>query len=273
MLRNADTFHNFELRARDGTIGHVKDLYFDDQQWGVRYLVVDTGSWLNSRKVLIATSAVKTPEWDAKLLPVDLTQEQVRNSPGIDTEKPVSRQHEAELYTYYGWTPYWTAGAFTTGMMAVPIAQDETTMSLGGTHAGGAGPIGADASSGGVRDGSTEADDAENRHLRSTREVTGYHIEATDGAIGHVEDFLIDDQTWGIRYCVIDTRNWWPGKKVVVSPQWIREVSWPAGTVFVDLSRERIRGSPEYDPAKPMNSAYSEKLHDYYQKPRYHRWD
>ena len=250
------------MLARDGTIGHVKDLYFDDQQWNIRYFVVETGGWLLSRKVLISPLAVDVPDWEHKVLPVSLTKEQVKKSPGIDTDKPVSRQHEATLSDHYGWPYYWsdpvfTALAFAGPMGAMPsaaaVAADaERTMALDAEAA--AGP------------------EHHDPHLRNVNAIIGHHIEARDGEIGHVEDFLIEDRTWEIRYLVIDTGNWLPGKKVVIAPLWISDVSWKGSNVFVDLSRDAIKGSPAYDPKRVVDEEYSGRLHDHYGRARYDRW-
>lgn len=94
MLRLVTKLEGCAIGAIDGTIGHVKDLYFDDAAWVVRYLVVATGDWLSKRKVLISPFALGVPGWAQRILPASLTIEQVRNLPDIDTDKPISRQHE-----------------------------------------------------------------------------------------------------------------------------------------------------------------------------------
>ena len=264
MLHNTKTLEGYALRACDGDIGHVKDFYFDDHDWHVRYFVVDTGSWLTGRRVLISPEAVNGQLWADRVIPVDLSQEQVRNSPSVDTAKPVSRQHEMELRHYYGWPPYWGV-VFPEAAMSPPspvAPLDAPTQRYArpteqSKHAAGTG----------------EHESSGDSHLRSTGEVNQYHVEATDGAIGHVDDFLIDDDGWRIRYLVIDTRNWWPGKKVIVAPGWIREVNWAESKVFVGLTRATIKGCPEYDPSKPVTAEYAGRLHDYYGRPRYPDWD
>jgi hypothetical protein len=250
MLRHAKQLEKYELRARDGKIGHVQDFFFDDRSWTVRYLVVDTGSWLNSRRVLISPTAVSGAEWERKLLPVNLTREQVRGSPGVETETPVSREQEVALTQYYNWPAYWGAAGFPDVGFAVhtlPVVPPEVV----------------------ARDAARRAGSAveQEHHLRSVRAVTGHAIEATDGAIGHVDDFLIDDRSWAIRYVVVDTRNWWPGKKVVIAPEWIHEVGWDEAKVFVDLARDTIKAGPAYDPATELTPGYAGKLHEHYGRP------
>jgi hypothetical protein len=99
------------------------------------------------------------------------------------------------------------------------------------------------------------------------KEVTGYHIEAKDGAIGHVEGFILDDEDWMIRYMVVDTRSWLPGKKVLIAPCLIRSVHWDESKVCLDLSRELVEGGPEYDPSAPVNREYEKRWYDYYGRP------
>lgn len=263
MLYNAKDLEGYALRARDGDIGKVRNFYFDDQHWHIRYFEVDTGHWLAGRRVLISPETVKWQQWADRVIPVDLTQDQVRNSPGIDPAEPVSRQHELELRHHYGWPPYWGV-VFPEAAMspAPPVAPLDAPTQRDARPAEASKRATAAAQEG-------EGDP----HLRSTGEIIGYHIEAADGPIGHVDDFLIDDDAWRIRYVVIDTRNWWPGKKVIVAPGWIREVSWAESKVFVDLARATIKGSPEYDPSTPVTAEYVGRLHDYYERPRYPDWD
>jgi uncharacterized protein YrrD len=262
MLRHAKELEHYELRARDGKIGHVQDFFFDDRTWTVRYLVVDTGTWLNSRKVLISPTAVSRAEWDKKLLPVDLTQEQVRNSPSIDTEAPVSREHEAALTQYYNWPAYWGAAGFPdVGFLPMAPLMPPDIAGAGGSD----NPDLAARRS--ERESRTGAGVHDDRHLRSVRAVTGNAIEATDGAIGHVDDFLIDDRSWEVRYLIVDTRNWWPGKKVILAPQWIHEVGWDEAKVYVDLTRTSIKSSPAYDPTEQVTPDYAGQLHKHYGRP------
>jgi len=263
MLRNTKSLYNFELRARDGILGKVKDFFFDDLRWNLRYAVVDAGAWLASRNVLISTAALTGSEWDNKILDVALTKEQVKGSPSVDTEEPVSREDESTLNRYYGWPNYWVGGYGVGGValsegVAIPVPEFA-----------GAGPVAGVAIPRPMRGRvAPDGDPA----LRSADEVTGYHIEALDGSIGHVEDFLVDDRTWDVRYIVIDTRNWLPGKKVVISPEWIGDVKWSESTVYIDLPREDIERSPTYDESKPMSFSYSESLHDHYERPHYPKW-
>ncbi|MCI0394457.1 MAG: PRC-barrel domain-containing protein [Chloroflexi bacterium] len=245
MLRGLDELRGYKVLATDDEIGQVDDFYFDDQYWTVRYLVVNTGGWLFGRRVLLSPTALGEPGWAERVLPVALTREQVEKSPAADLAKPVSRQYEMELHTYYGWLPYWAgygspiAPSALGAYPAAPLVQEEPKRQEGDPH------------------------------LQSVAEVSGYHIQATDGEIGHVEDFLAEDDNWFIRYMVVDTSNWLPGRKVLVSPSWVKAIRWSESEVVVDLKRETIKNSPEYDPSAEVNRAYEKKLHDYYGRRGY----
>jgi sporulation protein YlmC with PRC-barrel domain len=250
MLRNVKDLLGYAIRATDGIIGKVDDFYFDDEDWGVRYLVVDTGSWLSGRKVLISPIALGHAGWMARRLPVALTRAQVQHSPDIDTKKPVSRQHEAQYLGYYGYPHYW-GGAGLWGMGAYPgslTTQDrvEQDLKAHGAHA--------------------TPDDC---HLRSSNAVIGHHIAATDGDIGHLEDLLVDDHTWAIRYLVVNTSNWWRGHRVLVPPEWIRDVSWSEAKVSVDLTRQAVKDAPPYESAAELDRQGEQAVYEHYGRPGY----
>jgi hypothetical protein len=243
---------DFVIRAIDGDIGAVHQLYFDDETWGIRYLVVDTGGWLGGRRVLISPFSITRTDWDAKRLDVALTKKQVENSPDIDTHQPVSRQHEAAYLGYFGFPYYW-GGPFLWGTAYYPTGVAVPTT------------LSAETLPDRIRRESTDS------HLRSTEAITGYHIEAADGEIGHVDGFVVDDEAWAIRYIEVATRNWLPGKKVLVSPAWIERVSWHDSKVYVDLSREAIRNGPEYIASRPITREYENRLYFHYGRPPYWR--
>ena len=252
MLSNTSSLRGYMLRVTDGEIGNIEDFYFDDEAWTIRYLVVDTGKWLPGRNVLISPISLRSADHDGKKLNVNLTKNQVENSPNIDTHKPISRQHESELYRYYRYPYYWT-GPYLWGPIAYPA---EFAITAPETQ---------------VREieAAEKRESSEDRHLRSTREVTNYYVHASDGEIGHVEDFVVDDESWAIRYIIVDTKNWWPGKKVLVSPPWIKQVSWSESAVYFDVSREAIKTSPEYDPSVRIGRDYEKRLHDHHRRPHY----
>ena len=263
MLRSVKEMQDYVIRATDGTIGHVKDLYFDDEAWVVRYLIVDTGGWLSNRKVLISPFAIGHPDWAAKTLPVSITKEQVKNSPNIDTDKPVSRQHEMEYLGYYGYPNYWGgpglwgAGAYP-GMMLTGVGYSGAASQYRQVLAEGA-------------RAAAEAQRHQNDdpHLRSCQEVIKYHIQATDGDIGHVQSLLIEEDTWAVRYLIVNTSNWWLGHEVLIAPQWIQNVSWPRNTISVNLTRQAVQGSPPYDSAAQLDREQETGIYDHYGRPGY----
>jgi hypothetical protein len=244
MLWIASELAGYAIEATDGRIGSAEDFLFDDRHWMVRWAVVDTGDWLPGRSVLLPPSQLVRADPKQRVLKVALTRDQVEHSPDIASDPPVSRRHEELIYDYYGWAPYWHAGFLAPGPMPA-------------LYAAGAKPR---ASAVAVREGEPS--------LRSTSDVMGYYVHARDGDIGHIADFLIDNDNWAIRYLVIDTRNWWPGKKVLVAPHWVSSISWPARTVRFDATRQRIKSSPDYDPAA-FDRGYEARLHAHYDMPTY----
>jgi len=251
MIRSADSLKRLELRARDGVLGRVKDLYFDDDRWTIRYLIVETGTWLNSRKVLIATSVLDAPDWAGGTIPVNLSTEQVRHSPSLDTEEAVTREQETGLQAHYGWPAYWIGGDYM-GALATPMPVVEAPL-----HP----PIPATAEAAIAANPAVRTAPHGDPRLRRAGAVLGYRLEATDGAAGHIDDLLFEDLTWSIQYLVIDPANWWPGRKVVVSPDWISSVSWAQSRVYIDLTREAVKAAPAYDPDASWDEDYARKLH------------
>jgi hypothetical protein len=247
MLRNAKDLHGLTIRATDGEIGTVDQVYLEDESWAIRYLTVDTGGWLGGRQVLISPFAVIQADWEAKRLDVALTKEHVQNSPDINTHQPVSRQHEAEYNRYYGYPYYW-GGPFLWGPAYYP---------------GGVSP--ASKSPAADQIPSETADS----HLRCISAITGYYIEATDGELGHLDGLMVDDQAWAIRYIEVATKNWWPGKKVLVSPAWIQRVSWEDSKLYVGLSREAIQSAPEFFDSTPITRVYESQIYSHYGRPPY----
>jgi len=244
MLIKAKSLKGNTLECIDGEIGKVIEFYFDDQHWTIRYLVAGTGSWLTGRQVLISPYALGFPIISDHHLSVNLTKKQIENSPSLDTDKPVSRQFEMDYSDYYGWPLYW-----------------------GGPYMWGAYPnLVLDSSQWKTHQDKVKAWDP---HLCSTDAVRGHHVHAADGNIGHVEDFIIDSENWSIRYLDVDTHNWWPGKRVLISPQWINCVSWDEETVFVNLHRDTIQQAPEFNGDIPITRDYEERLHAHYQRNGY----
>lgn len=262
MLRNIKELEDYAIGAIDGHIGRVKDLYFSDDSWVVRYLVVNAGAWLLGRNVLISPISIHNANWTERLLPVSLSKDQIKKSPGVDTNKPVSRQHEVEYLDYYGYPYYWGGG----GMWGAGLYPYAMTPGYGGY---------------GLRSADDDSELAayarderarhrnDDPHLRSCNEVVGYGIHARDGEIGHVSGMLVDEKTWAIRYVIVDTSNWWLGHQVLVSPQWITDVDWADRSVTLDLSRQAIKDSPTYESTYEVNRERESKLYEYYGRHGY----
>ena len=226
MLRSLEQLYGDKLGASDGEIGRVKDFYFDDQNWAIRYLVADTGSWLPGRQVLISPYSLSRLDQAGKILRVNLSRKQIENSPSIESHKPVSRQYEEEYYRYYGWPYYWQGDGLW-GMSGFPILElPAKPFPSESATASGPQPERADA------------------HLRSTQAVGGYHLQASDGIIGHVCDFMMDDQSWAIRELVIKTGHRFSGKEVQIPTRAVDRISYPDSTVFVNLTKEAVQQSP-----------------------------
>jgi hypothetical protein len=240
MLDSVASLKGYKLNCLDGEIGHVKQFYFDDHYWTIRHLVADTGGWLLGRQVLISPYALRAVSRTERHISLDLTKAQIEQSPPLRSDQPVSRQFEQEFFGYYDWPMYWTGASMWGVLPYISRDRDEWR---------------------GVDANEKQAWDP---HLRSTDDVAGHRVEATDGAIGKVVDFIIDDRTWAIRYLVIDTHDWWFGKQVLMSPQWIERVSWPDKTVSVTVTRETIQRSPEYTDGMPVTRDYEERLHHHY---------
>ncbi len=244
MLTNATYLKGLVIRATDGELGTVEQLFFDDETWAIRYLIVDTGGWLSGRRVLISPLAIDHVDWPARRLDVALTKRQVESSPDIDARQPVSRQHETAYSKYYGYSNYWGSFAPYAAGMAIPIPPTEA-----------------------MADRIPKA--PVDSHLRSTDAVTSYRVEATDGEIGHIAGFVVDEDSWAIRYLEVATQNWWPGKKVLLSPAWIEQVSWKDSKVYVSLRRDIIKDAPVYVESMPITRQYEDRLYATYGRTPY----
>ena len=240
-LRRIHDLADLSIHATNGEIGRVQELYFDDRNWSVRYLVVKTGGWLLGREFLLAPSAVTEINETAGTMKVALTKGQIERSPPIDVIKPLSREYEIAYFQHFQWAPYWEPGPTTW----------EGTVPYPGTP-----PVNFDTV--------LPADAPHNPHLRSSSEVIGYEIRANDGAIGHVEDLIIDDQDWIVRYVQVDTKNWLPGKRTLLQIMRIDHISWTERSVAVMLQRHAIESAPAYDPSQLITPAYEIQLFKHY---------
>ncbi len=248
MLRSVKELEGYTVSATDGEVGKTVDVLVDDDRWTVRYLIVEAGGSLFSsgQRVLISPVSFRKLDWSARRFDLSLTKEKIKNSPSIDVDQPVSRQHEHDYFSYYGYPLYWGFGGVW-GMGAYP-------QYLSGE------PLQA------TLDRASESGD---QHLRSARELRGYHIQGSDDSIGHVEDLLVDDESWQVRYLSIATSNWWFGKNVLVAPQWSTRVSWADKKVFLNLARQTIKNSPEWTSRTPVDRDYEIRLHQHYGQEPY----
>ncbi len=241
MLFRTKPLRDYRIRATDDDIGSVKDIYFEDTNWFVRYIVVDTGSWLVDRRILLSPYSAGQPDPSQKVLPVNLTRRQVENSPGIEHDKPISRQHEHALHAYYGWPIYWGHPGVIPGLIPVPPRDLEPP----------------------------PEEQHYNHHLRSEKEIEGYYIQALDGDIGHISDTIVDPDSWKLRYLVIDTGKWLPGRKLLIATDWVESFSSVEHKAEVAFSRKSIKESPEYDSSEPLSRSFEEQLYEHYGRHGY----
>lgn len=240
MMRSVKELQKLKMHAADDEIGKIVDVYIEDKIWLVRYLVVEVGDWLDRNTLLFSPLAVVLSEDGVK---IGVKKDLIEKSPPIDVERPVSRQQEVELHRYYDWPFYWVR----LDHSSYPLVEMYTDM----------------------QDSRDIQDNAEDPNLRSAREITGYKIAARDGNIGSVDDFIIDEDSWKVLYMIVDTGSWFPGRKVLISPNWIESISWNQSEVRLDLARDTIKNSPEYDPSQPLDRDYEERLYEYYERDKY----
>ena len=194
-------------------------------------------------------------DWQAKRLDVALTKKQVANSPDTNTHKPVCRQHEAAYNQYYGYPYYW-GGPYLWGSGVLP--------------GGGYRLFQRQLAAKRCAERRTESRTSRRIHICAVPKPSpAIRIQAADGEIGHVEGFVVDDEAWAIRYIEVATRNWWPGKKVLVSPAWIERMNWPDSKLYAGLSREAIQNAPEYVESAPITREYENRLYSHYGRPPY----
>ncbi len=266
MLQVSSAMKGYAIATKGETIGTVSDFLFDQTTWTVRWLVVDTGKWLTGRKVLVHPSAIDRVDHEQGQIDVALTRQQVEDSPDIGRDRPVSRQMQTDLYGYYGWDPLWNGsmygvggsglyggGLLGGGMGATGLVERERAYHGSGPH--------------GAND--EPAVDEGDPNLRSIAEITRYHVHAADGSIGHVEDVLLDAPSWGIRYLVVNTSNWWVGQHVLISPYAVKDIDWLDRSIRVDLTRAKVKASPSWDPAVLVDGASERQLHEHYGWPGY----
>lgn len=249
MMRSADHIIGYRLNATDGDFGTCQDLFFDDQMWTIRHLVANTGLFKMGQMVLISPMMIDKPDWESRNIYLNVSQKTLEDCPAPTENEPVSREHEKRIYDHFRYPYYWS-GPSLWGIYDQPVIPEVYGEDL-------------------KKEAQKAEQEKENRnHLRSFKEVKGYDIKAKDGLIGHVQDFILDDVSWALRYVIVDTRNWLPGgKKVMLSLSWARSVNWAERTFEIDLTRDEIKEGPEFDPETPVNVEYETALYDYYGRP------
>jgi hypothetical protein len=244
MLIKSKDLTGYLLKGIDGDFGTVKEFFFDDFHWAVRYLVADTGTWLSGRQVLISPFSFGVIHEKSRHISVKLTKIQIEGSPALSSDLPVSKQFEADYHAHYDWPAYWS-GPYLWGTTQLPQHPFHNQKTL-------------------------NSDEKEwNPRLRSISAVTGYTIQSSDGTMGRVVDFVIDAESWAIRYLVVDTADWWPGRQVLIAVRWIDKVSWELSKIFVELTRAEIKHSPEFTPATLLTREYEVELHGHFNREGY----
>lgn len=255
MLRSADDLKEYQIQSIDGDLGKIYDLYFDDEAWVIRYLVVTTNNWFFKREALISPIALDTPDWQNKTMQVNLSQKQVDHSPDISVHKPVSRQQEVEYFGYYGYPVYWGgaslwgAGFYPDGLV---LENDKLNESAKGAKAK-----------------AYEKYQNNDPHLRSWDKVKGFVVNGSDGEIGHIQDLLIDEQTFAIRYVIVRANDWWIGHDILVAPQWFEDMKWSDSSVKINHTRAEVKGAPIYDSLVKMDRDWEIAMHKHYERQGY----
>jgi len=258
MVRRIKELESNEIGTTAGSFGRVQEFYFDDRAWVIRYLLVDAGTWLSSEEVLISFRSIRRAIWEQKVLRTSPGAEQGGQSAGLPGEKLVSRAKAIQYLGYYGYRYYcdedklWGASDYP-GMLITGVGYGESDREYRRLQAAQA------------RDAFRSARErSEDPHLRSARSVMGYHVRASDGEIGYIQDLLVDEDTWAVRYIVVDTGDWWPGHQVLVSPQWIQEIDWADEGVLVDLTRSAVKLAPPFASTDELSRRREARLFAHY---------
>lgn len=247
MLRSLKDLERYEVGASDGDLGRVANFLLDDEHWAIRYLVVETGAFFKSRRVLVSPISFRQADWSTRRFHVGLTMDKIKSSPSVDLDRPVCRQNEHDQALYYDYPFYW-------GYIGLWGQGPSPGLMAAGAKMEARAP---------------HSDKPNDVHLRSVNEVLRYHVHASDGQMGHVDDFIIDDESWEVRYLVVQTSHIWFGKKVLVAASWASRISWEGEAIYVDLTRDTIKACPAWDASAPINREYEAQLYDYYGRPAY----
>ncbi|HKL11973.1 MAG TPA: PRC-barrel domain-containing protein [Halanaerobiales bacterium] len=255
MLANTEELKGFDVYSEDEEIGKIEDYYFDKDYWVTRYLAVDTGNWLVERDVLISPESIDNIDYGNGNIKLNIPTEKIENSPPVIKEEPLLRTKEKDLADYFSWPYYWNGTGSSkpgvSGMVPNNLIREIT-----------------------IKENMNKKSPNSNKDevkagLRSVNKMINYDIHAVDGRIGHVEKFILDDDNWLVRYIVVETKNFLPGKKVVLAPEWITDIDWVREEVAFNLKKEEIKNAPEYDPVIPVSELYEKKLYEHYDKEKY----
>ncbi len=235
MLRSMKELFGYSVAAIDGSLGKLEDFLFDERSHDLRYLVADTGGWFDRRHLLVAPAAFGHTHWPARDFPVRISREQAAASPALVADAALSRRHEVALHSFFEWMPYWLShsNGVPTAHVAAPDGGDEAAPSL----------------------------------CRAAR-LIGYQAQGTDSEIGHVVDFLIDDDQWKVRDVIVDTESWGEPRTVIVSMALFRGIDAAAEKLLVGLTARLVRECPVFDPQAIAGSRSEVVFHDYLGRPR-----
>lgn len=241
MKRSLKKILEYKVLTNDKTEGDIQDFLFDEKRWTIRYMKADFGNFFSPEKVLIPKEFLEAPDWQNRFFPIKMSNDEIDKCPNLDDHQPVSRKYEEMLFEHYDLKPYWYS-AYT-----VPIASSFYPPRP-------------------LKVPSAEIDENKlDTILRSFEEVKGYHIQAVDGKIGHIEDIIVDDDDWQIVYVAIDTSNWLPwSKKVLIAIDWMETISYEKREVKINLHTESIKNAPEYDESQTIDESFEKTLYDFY---------
>ncbi len=254
MLQSVSDMENYAIISTTGRVGHVEDFFFDDEQWAIRYLVVDTAPLFFGRKVLISPFSITEVSTESGEAVLNVSKDKIKNSPEIDTARPISRQHETQLNDYYSWPSYWQEGGL--WYMANTPHAAVTSMQIEAEHQKESPPEGI-------------PETVSDPHLRSTREVLTYEILGTDDQIGKANDFVVSEGDWALRYLIVDAGPWLLGKKAIIAVDWIQSVSWKESQITVDVSRGLVSNAPEFTSLGKVDRDYEKTLFSHYNRRGY----
>jgi hypothetical protein len=222
MILGVSDLNAYKLNARDGELGRLHDLSFDEVTWQVRHLVIEGRSgqpgW-----ILMHPLAVR--RWDIQSRSIDLTvtRLQVERRPPVDVDQPLSQRQAERYYRHFGWPAYWPAHGRGPAESQPPFRP---------------------AGSGSSRTSTGDQPADHDPHLHGARRLLDFEVLARDGHAGRVDDILVDAATWMVRQLAIDARTRWLGKQALVSAEWITEIDWIQGRLQLDLDLDRLGRSP-----------------------------